>query len=112
MDLTNYEIEIINMLFDNIFSIEKRKELLLKCDSSLYLEFALNGDNQEIIYEMFNNAFKLEDKIKLIIALYNKYDFAFENIHELIKNRNVLIFNHYNSNWRKKKISRFNRYCA
>lgn len=112
MDLTNYEIKIINMLFDNMFSIEKRKEILLQCDSSLYIQFALNGDNQEMIYTMFDNAFELEHKIDFIMALYNKYGFEFNNIQELIENRNVLIFNHYNSNWRKKKISRFNRYCA
>lgn len=111
MDLTSYEIKLINMLFDSMFSIEKRKELLLKCDSSLYLDFALNGDNQERIYEMFDSAFELKHKIEIIIAFYKKYGFEFKDIHNLLENRNVLIFNYYDSSWRNKKRNRFNRYC-
>ena len=37
MDLTEYEIKVINMLFDDMFSIETRKRLLQESDSSLLL---------------------------------------------------------------------------
>lgn len=111
MNLTNYEIKVINMLFDSIFTIEKRKEILLQCDSSLYIDFALNGESAEKIYSLFDNAFELEHKIELLLAFYKKYGFAFDNIYELIENRNVIIFNYYDSSWRNKKRNRFNRYC-
>lgn len=103
MDLTEYEIKVINMLFDDMFSIETRKRLLQESDSSLYIDFAINGDNKERIYKMFDSAFELEHKIELIFALYNKYGFNFKDIHELIENRNVLVFNHYDSSWRNKR---------
>ena len=111
MELTNYEIKVINMLFDSIFSIEKRIQLLLESDSSLYIDFAINGESAEKVYTLFDNAFELEHKIELIFALYRKYGFDFKDIYELLENRNVLIFNYYDSSWRNKKRNRFNRYC-
>lgn len=111
MDLTDYETKIINMLFDSIFPIEKKKELLLESDSSLYIDFALNGESSEKIYALFDNAFELEHKIEIIITFYEKYGFEFKDIHTLLENRNVLIFNYYDSKWRNKKRNRFNRYC-
>lgn len=111
MNLTKHEIKVINMLFDSIFTIEKRKEILLATDSSLYIDFAINGESPEKIYTLFDSAFKIKHKIKLIIAFYKKHGFKFKNIHELIKNRNVLIFNYYDCSWRNKTQNRFNRYC-
>lgn len=111
MNLTDYEIKVINMLFDSIFTIEKRKQLLLETDSSLYIDFAINGESAEKIYTLFDNAFELEHKIEIIFALYKKHGFDFKNIHELLENRNVLIFNYYDSSWRNKTKNRFNRYC-
>lgn len=111
MDLSNYEIKVINMLFDSIFKIEDRKRLLLECDSSLYIDFAINGESNEKIYNLFDNAFELEHKIQVIELLYQRYGFVFKDIHELIENRNVLIFNYYDSSWRNKRKKRFNRYC-
>ena len=102
MDLTNYEIKVINMLFDSIFTIEKKKQLLLESDSSLYIDFAINGESAEKIYTLFDNAFKLEHKIEIILALYKQQGFEFKDIYELIENRNVLIFNYYDSSWRNK----------
>ena len=95
MDLTRYEIKVINMLFDSIFTIEKKKQLLLESDSSLYIDFAINGESAEKIYTLFDNAFELEHKIEIIFALYRKQGFDFKDIHELLDNRNVLIFNYY-----------------
>ena len=111
MELTNYEIKVINMLFDSIFSIEKKKQLLLESDSSLYIDFAINGESEEKVYNLFNNAFELEHKVEIIFALYKKYGFEFKDIHELLENRNVLIFNYYDSSWRNKTRNRFNMYC-
>ena len=111
MDLTNYEIKVINMLFDSIFTIEKKKQLLLESDSSLYIDFAINGESAEKIYTLFDNAFELKHKIEIILALYKKQGFEFKDIHELLDNRNVLIFNYYDSSWRNKTRNRFNRYC-
>jgi len=111
MNLTNYEIKVINMLFDSFFPIEKRKELLLESDSSLYIDFALNGENAEKIYSLFDNAFELEHKIEIITQFYKNYGFEFKDIHNLLENRNVLIFNYYDSSWRNKRKNRFNRYC-
>ena len=110
MELTNYEIKVINMLFDSIFSIEKRRQLLLESDSSLYIDFAINGESAEKVYTLFDNAFELEHKIEIIFALYKNHGFDFKDIHELLENRNVLIFNYYDSSWRNKKKNRFNRY--
>ena len=111
MKLTNYEINIIQMLFDSIFTIEEKKQMLLESDFSLYIDFAINGESREKIYTLFDNAFELNHKIKIIFALYKKYGFNFKDIHELLKNRNVLIFNYYDSSWRNKTKNRFNRYC-
>lgn len=112
MKLTNYEIKVINMLFDSIFTIEKRKQILLESNSSLYIDFAINGESAEKIYSLFDSAFEIKHKIKIIIALYKKHGFKFKNIHELIKNRNVLIFNYYDSSWRNNTKNRFNKYCC
>lgn len=111
MDLTDYEIKVINMLFDSIFTIEKKKQILLETDSNLYIDFAINGESPEKIYTLFDNAFELEQKVEFIMAFYKKYGFKFNNIKDLIEKRNVLIFNYYDSNWRNKKRNRFNRYC-
>lgn len=111
MNLTKYETKIINMLFDSIFTIEKRKEILQESDSSLYIEFALNGESAEKIYNLFEQAFEIEDKIEIIMAFYKAYGFEFKDIQELLQNRNVLIFNYYDSSWRNKTKNRFNRYC-
>ncbi|WP_305085870.1 hypothetical protein [uncultured Clostridium sp.] len=111
MNLTNYEIKIINMLFNSIFTIEKRKELLLATDTSLYIDFAINGESPERINNLFEQAFEIEHKIELIIAFYKKYGFDFKDIHELLENRNVLIFNYYDCSWRNNTKNRFNRYC-
>lgn len=110
MDLTNYEIEIIDMLFNSIFKIEDKKNLLLECDSSLYIDFALNGESAEKINALFNSAFEIKHKIQALELLYKACGFVFNDIHELIENRNVLIFNYYDSSWRNKKRNRFNRY--
>ena len=109
MDLTNYEIKVINMLFDSIFSIEKKKQLLLESDSSLYIDFAINGESEEKVYNLFNNAFELEHKVEIIFALYKKYGFEFKDIHELLENRNVLIFNYYDSNRKNTLIIPFSK---
>lgn len=110
MDLTDYEIKVINMLFDSIFTIEKKKQILLETDSNLYIDFALNGESPEKIYTLFDSAFELKHKIEIIIAFYKKYGFEFKDIHNLLENRNVIIFNYYDSSWRNKKRNRFNRY--
>lgn len=111
MDLTENDIKIISMIFNNIFPIEKRKEILLKTDSSLYTYFALNGENPEEIFKMFDSAFELKHKIEIVMAVYKKYGFDFKDIKELLENRDVLIYNYYDSSWRNKKKNRFNRYC-
>lgn len=111
MDLTDYEIKVINMLFDSIFTIEKKKQILLETDSNLYIDFSLNGESPEKIYSLFDSAFELKHKIEIIIAFYKKYGFEFKDIHNLLENRNVIIFNYYDSSWRNKKRNRFNRYC-
>ena len=110
MQLSNYEIKVINMLFDSIFTIQKKKEILLKVDSSLYIDFAINGESANKIYELFDNAFELEHKIELIESFYSQNGYNFKNIHELIKNRNVIIFNYYDSSWRNKKKNYYNKY--
>jgi len=110
MDLSQEELKIINMLFDNIFSLEDRKRLLLQANANLHIDFALNGANSEKIYKMFDSAFKLEHKIQAIELNYLTYGYKFKDIHELIKNRDVLIYNHYDSSWRNKRANRFNRY--
>ncbi len=107
MSLTEREINIINMLFDNMFSIEDKKEILSKADSSFSIDFALNDIDNQQVYNIFDNAFKLEHKIECVIALYSAHGFTFKDIHELIANRNVLLFNYYDSNWRNKGKSRF-----
>jgi len=52
------------MLFDNIFSLEDRKKILLQANANLHIDFALNGASGEKIYKMFDSAFELEHKIQ------------------------------------------------
>ena len=110
MNLSQEEVRIINMLFDNIFSLEDRKKLLLQANSESYIDFALNGESGEKIYKMFDSAFELEHKIQAIELNYLTRGYKFKSIHELIENRDVLIYNHYDSSWRNKRANRFNRY--
>lgn len=109
MNLTKYEIMLVNQIFDNIFTIQKRKELLEKIDSSYILFFTLNGNDSQVIYDTFDEFYSFEDKVDFLMEFYEHYGHKFDNIKNLLENSGVLFFNHYDSSWRKKGIRRFNR---
>ena len=111
MDLTNYEIKIINMLFNSFFKTETKKRMLEELDTEMYIDLVLNGASAERVNKLVDSILKLEDKIEIVQLAYKKYGFEFEDIHQLIENRNVLIFNYYDNSWRNKRKNRFNRYC-
>ena len=99
MSLSNYEIKLVNMIFNNVFPLEKRKEILFKVDKDLYNEYILCRDRENMIFERFDKAFNLKQKIEVVQALYKKYGFEFKDIHELLQNRHCLIYNYYNYNF-------------
>lgn len=111
MNLTKYETMLVSQIFDNMFSIQERKNILQEIDSSLSLTFILNGNDSQMIYNMFDEAFSLEDKVNAVMQLYEHYGFKFDNIKILLENSGLIFFNHYDSSWRKKDIRRFNRKC-
>ena len=71
---------------------------------------ALNGESGEKIYKLFDSTFELEHKIQAVQLNYLMYNYKFKDIHELIENRDVLIYNYYDSSWRNKHFNRYNKY--
>ena len=100
----SFSMFIYNFTFFSVNIIKIIKIIDIKAIK--YIDFAINGESAEKIYSLFDNAFELEHKIEIILALYKQQGFEFKDIYELIENRNVLIFNYYDSSWRNKTRNR------
>ena len=100
--LTREEKRIITVLYDNLFSLERKiKMVKLLTGEKTHTYLNMNRKDEEKINEIFDSLFDYEDKIEAIKLHYQVRGFKFETVKELFENRKLLEEMGACPNWEK-----------